>query len=145
MDPQEVVKGNPIRVKGYTQTEAALVVRVEGSIQTEAAPAVDSQMKSSGAVAESEVDLKKEICEVRKEVSALERQNENLEKALLDTAKDYRLMTRGKAPVNGARACGFCRALIAANRSQCFGCGQPAQGTEGYQRARSATKPLKAV
>ena len=100
---------------------------------------------SNGVVAESEVDLKKEICEVRKEVSALERQNANLEKALLDTAKDYRLMTRGKVPVNGARACGFCRALIAANRSQCFGCGQPAPGTEGYQRARSATKPLKAV
>ncbi len=31
--------------------------------------------------------MKKEICEVRKKVSALERQNANLEKTLLDTEK----------------------------------------------------------
>ncbi len=100
---------------------------------------------SNGVVAESEVDLAKEICEARKEVSTLERQNERLNKFLTDVTDDYRLMTSGKAPVNGARVCGFCRALIAANRSGCFGCGSPAPGTEGYQRARSATKLLKAV
>ena len=28
--------------------------------------------------------------------------------------------------------------MIAANRSRCFGCGQPTPGTEGYLRARAA-------
>ena len=150
----------PVRVEDSTQTEAAStvdpqmvqekvaevasVVLVRGEVYTQTDSVVVDHT-SNGVVAESEVDLAKEICEARKEVSTLERQNERLHEFLTDITDDYRLMTRGKAPVNGARACGFCRALIAANRSQCFGCGQPAPGTEGYQRARSATKLLKAV
>ena len=110
-------------------------VRMEELDQTEAASAVDSQ--SNGAVAESKADSEKEICDARKEISTLERQIENLNECLDDITKDHRLMTCGKRPVNGARACGFCRALIAANRSRCLGCGHPAPGTEGYQRARA--------
>ena len=68
-------------------------------------------------------------------MATLEMQNENLHEFIDGVTKDYREMTCGKRPVNGARTCGFCRALIAANRSQCFGCGQPAPGTEGYLSA----------
>ena len=117
--------------------EVASVVLVRGEVYTQTDSVVVDHT-SNGVVAESEVDLAKEICEARKEVSTLERQNERLNKFLGDITKDYRLMTCGKRPVNGARACGFCRALIAANRSRCFGCGQPAPGTEGYLRARAA-------
>ena len=61
---EEVVavgSGLPVRVEVYTQTDSVVV-----------------DPTSSGAVAESEVGLKKEICGVRKQVSALERQNANL-------------------------------------------------------------------
>ena len=55
-----------------------------------------------------------------------------------DFATDYRPMTRGRAPVNWARACGFCRALIASNRSYCLACGKRAPATNSYQQARAA-------
>ena len=139
---EEEVKEPTVGQEKVAEVASVVLVREEVYTQTDS---VVVDHTSNGVVAESEVDLAKEICEARKEVSTLERQNEMLNEFLTDITDDYRLMTRGKAPVNGARVCRFCRALIAVNRSGCFGCGSPAPGTEGYQRARSATKLLKAV
>ena len=90
---------------------------------------------SSGAVAESEIGLKKEICGVRKQVSALERQNANLEKILLDTEKDN--VNLEKALLDIAedirlRTCGRCAVRLSSLMSV-----RKKEGTGGYQRDRA--------